>query len=134
MTRAEMKKEKLKKEEEFIKSLKGKKINGMEKGKFRQTTAWKTFREHMKKKCEVDALTGRKLTKTWNLHHVRFDSTLYSDLDEKYFLTLNNQIHDLLHICISETIKNPNFMKKLTELVEYHIKINDGKDVRNFNK
>ena len=134
MTRAEQKKEKLKKEKEFIESCKGKYLNQQEKSKFRSTSIWKEFRKYMKEKYVIDALTGRKLTKTWNLHHVRFDSTLYTELDEEYFLTLNNQMHDLLHVCVSETIKNPDFMKILTAAVNKHIQINNGKDVRNFNK
>ena len=134
MTREEKRKQKLKEEKEFIESIKGEIITGKEKGKFRLTSVWKKFREKLKDERKVDALTGRKLTKTWNLHHVRFDSKLYTDLNEKYFLTLNNQIHDLLHICISETIKNPDFMKILTKEVNRHIKINERKDVRDFNK
>ncbi|MBR4396645.1 MAG: hypothetical protein IKS93_02195 [Methanobrevibacter sp.] len=65
---------------------------------------------------------------------MRFDPRLYTDLDEKYFRTYNNQMHDLVHICISETIKNPDFMKKLTEEVNLHIELNDGKDVRDYAK
>ena len=134
MTRAEQKKEKLKKEQEFIQSCKGKYLNQQEKSKFRETTFWKEFRKGLKEKRKVDAITGRKLTKTWNCHHERFDPALYTDLNEEFFLTLNNQMHDWLHIAVSETIKNPNFMNKAKELVELHIKLNEGKDVKDFLK
>ena len=134
MTRAEQKKEKLKKEQEFIKSCKGKYLNQQEKSKFRETTFWKEFRKGLKEKRKVDAITGRKLTKTWNCHHERFDSRLYTDLNDDYFLCLNNQMHDLLHVCVSETIKNPQFMKRLSEVVYYHIRLNNNKDVRDFRK
>lgn len=132
MTREEQRQEKLRKEQEFIDSIRGIHIDGKIKELFRRTVTWMNFRKYLKEKRKVDELTGRKLTKTWNCHHQRFDSKLYTDLDEKYFSCLNNQMHDLTHICISETIKNPDFMKKLTEFVEYHIKLNDGKDVRDF--
>ena len=134
MTRAEQKELKLKKEQEFIQSCKGKALNQQEKSKFRETTIWKEFRKELKEKRKVDAITGRKLTKTWNCHHERFDSRFYTDLNDDYFLCLNNQMHDLLHVCVSETIKNPQFMIRLSEIVDYHIRLNNNKDVRDFRK
>lgn len=132
MTRAERKEEKLRKEREFVDSIRGKHIDGKIKDLFRRTSIWNNFRRDLKNERKVDALTGRKLTKTWNNHHVRFDSKLYTDLDKEFFLCLNNQMHDFLHIAISETIKNPGFLDRLRELVEWHIKVNNGKDVRDF--
>ena len=132
MTRKEIHEEKLRKEQELISSLKGNIITGKLKELFRRTSVWNDFRKGLKNKRKVDFLTGRKLTKTWNCHHMRFDSRLYTDLDEKYFRCYNNQMHDLVHTCVSETIKNPDFMKKLTDEVNLHIKINEGKDVKDF--
>lgn len=132
MTRKEQKEQKLKKEKEFIASIKGKHIDGKTKELFRSTSVWKDFRTELKNERKVDALTGRKLTKTWNCHHERFDSKLYTDLDKEHFLCLNNQMHDWLHIAVSETIKDPTFMDRAKELVNYHIKLNGGKDVRDF--
>lgn len=134
MTRQEQREEKLRKENEFINSIKGTQINSKVKDLFRRTTVWKDFRNKLKKERKVDYLTGRKLTKTWNCHHMRFLSSLYTDLDEIYFRCYNNQIHNLVHLCISETIKDPDFMKRLTEEVNYHIKINNGKDIKDFKK
>lgn len=134
MTRQEKKYLKECKEKQFIESIKGQKIDGKQKAEFRTTSVWKNFRNKLFKERKVDALTGRKLTKTWNCHHERFDPVLYTDLNEEFFLTLNNQMHDWLHIAISETIKNPNFMNKAKELVELHIKLNEGKDVKDFLK
>lgn len=132
MTRKEQREEKLRKEKEFIDSIKGIFIDGKIKDLFRRTTVWNSFRKGLKEERKTDFLTGRKLTKTWNCHHMRFDSRLYTDLDKKFFRCYNNQIHELVHTCISETIKNPEFMKKLTDEVNLHIEINGGKDVRDF--
>ena len=134
MTRQEQKYLKECKEKQFIESIKGQKIDGKTKAEFRKTDTWKNFRKRLFEERKVDALTGRKLNKTANCHHERFDPTLYSDLDENYFLMLNNQMHDWLHIAISETIKNPKFMDIAKELVEKHIQLNDGKDVKDFLK
>ena len=132
MTRKEIHEEKIRKENELISSLKGQVITGKLKELFRRTTVWIEFRKRLKAERKVDFLTGRKLTKTWNCHHMRFDPRLYTDLDEKYFRCYNNQIHDLVHICVSETIKNPEFMKKLTDEVNLHLEINEGKEIKDF--
>ena len=134
MTREEKKYIKECKEKQFIESIKGKKIDGKTKAEFRKTSIWKEFRNKLFKERKVDALTGRKLTKTWNCHHERFDPTLYTDLNEEFFLTLNTQMHDWLHVAISETIKNPNFMDIAKKLVDKHIQLNNGKDVKDFLK
>lgn len=134
MTRAEQKYLKECKEKQFIESIKGQKIDGQTKGKFRLTDTWKNFRKYIHDKYKVDYLTKRKLTKTWNCHHERFDSKLYTDLNEEFFLPLNNQQHDVLHIVISETIKDSTYLDRLCELVHKHIKLNDGKDVKDFLK
>ena len=134
MTRAESREAKRRSEESLIASMKGNRVTGKVKEEFRRTSVWKEFRSRLRKERKVDAITGRKLTKTWNLHHMRFDSRLYTELDEEWFMCLNNQMHEVLHICISETIKNPRFMKTLSDMVQKHISINEGKDVREWNK
>lgn len=134
MTRAEQKYLKECKEKQFIESIKGQKIDGKTKSKFRLTDTWKNFRKYMKEKCKVDFLTKRKLNKTFNLHHMRFCMESYTDLNEEYFRTYNSNTHDVLHWCVSETIKDPTFMQRLTDEVNLHIKLNDGKDIKDFLK
>ena len=134
MTRKEQRELKLRKETEFLNSIRDKPIDGKLKGEYRTTSFWKDFRNLLKKERKTDYLTGRKLTKTWNCHHMRFDPRLYTYLDKEFFRCYNNQIHDLVHLCVTETIKNPDFMKKLTDEVNLHIELNGNKDVRDFVK
>ena len=134
MTRLERKQLKEQKEKKFIESIKGQKIDGKIKAEFRKTDNWKNFRKYIHDKYKVDYLTKRKLTKTWNCHHERFDPKLYTDLNEEFFLPLNNQQHYVLHVVISETIKDPTYLDRLCELVHKHIKLKDGKDVKDFLK
>lgn len=126
MTRQERKLENRKKILSYIESLKGKILTQKDKSKFRTTFVWNDFRDSMKKKYKVDALTGRKLTKTWNCHHRRSDSKLYTDLNEKYFLCLNNQQHDLYHIVYEEMLKNPDYLDNMKKLILEDIKTNKG--------
>jgi hypothetical protein len=113
MTREEKRKEKERIEKEFIDSLKNKNITSEQKAKFRTTSFWKNFRNALKAKMKFDFLTGRKLTKTWNCHHRRTDSKLYTVLDEKNFMCLNNQMHDWWHITYEEMRKNPKFLDRV---------------------
>lgn len=125
MTKEERKKEKRKKELEFVKSLFGKRLTSVLKNKFRSTYIWKDFRNEIKKKRKVDALTGRKLTKTWNLHHIRTDSKLYTDLDEKFYLAMNSQQHTVWHVIYEETRKNPQYIRILEESIMEALKLNN---------
>ena len=117
MTREELKKQKEKEEKKFIKSIVGREITGKEKDKFRTTDAWKTFRNQIKKERQVDELTGRKLTKTWNCHHRRTDSRLYTKLNKSSFLALNNQQHKLYHIVYEEMRKDPTYLDRLKKFI-----------------
>lgn len=125
MTREERKKIKEKEERNFIKTIKGKVITSVLKSKFRATSVWLNFRTALKNERKVDELTGRKLTKTWNCHHRRTDSRLYTDLNKKYFMCLNNQMHDYYHITYEEMRKNPKFLDKVKREVLKDLKRNN---------
>jgi len=125
MTREEKRKEKEKEELKFIKSIKGKEINSSLKSKFRLTSIWKNFRRALKEKRKVDELTGRKLTKTWNCHHRRSDSKLYTNLKESDFMCLNNQMHDFYHICYEEMRKDIKFLDRVKKEIVKDLKKNN---------
>ena len=134
MTRAEKKYIKEQKEKQFIESIKGQKIDGKTKIEYRKTSVWIQFRKKLFSERKIDFLTHRKLQKKFNLHHMRFSPQLYTDLDEQWFRCYNPNTHDVVHWCVSETIKDPTFMQRLTEEVNLHISINNGKDVKDFLK
>lgn len=134
MTRQEIKLEKLKKEQEFINSIKKQKIDGKIKNKFRLTSVWKTFREFMQNKYKVDYLTHRKLKKGWQLHHKNLNPKVYTELNEESFTCLNAQQHDVFHTIYSEYVKDPTYLDRLNDLIKEHYKLNDGKDVKDFIK
>ena len=134
MTRAEQKHLKECKEKQFIESIKGQKIDGKVKAEFRITNVWKNFRKSMHDKFKVDYLTHRKLNKTFNLHHMKFDPRFYTELNEEQFRCYNSNTHDVVHWLVSETIKDSTFMQRITEEVNLHIQLNNGKDVKDFLK
>jgi hypothetical protein len=98
-------------------------MNTKEKAKFRKTKEWKEFREYMKAKYNSkDPITGDKLRKNWNLHHMDLNSDNYTILDENNFLPLNKGTHELLHrlytFCTKkERVDNiTSYLKKMREL------------------
>ncbi len=99
-------------------------MNAKERAKFRTTKEWKEFREYMKEKYDgKDAITGEKLRKGWNLHHMDLDSSHYTNLDENMFIPLNMGTHDKLHKMYVFSA-NQERLEKLFEYIEKMRKIN----------
>lgn len=73
------------------------------KQKFRNSKKWKDFRNKMREKQKVDPITGQKLTKCFNLHHMFLTDKEeeYTDIsNENNFVCLNNYSHKCIHfIC-----------------------------------
>ena len=70
------------------------------KKKFRYTLKWREFRKKMILRDKVDYVTGAKLTKLCNLHHLVMTDKEeeYTDLsDESKFICLNILTHKCLH-------------------------------------
>lgn len=69
-----------------------------EKRRFRDSKRWKEFREHMKalqeNRCQI---TGAKLTKLWQLHHMDLDEENYQNLDDDNFVCLSWNMHKVVH-------------------------------------
>lgn len=132
MTREEQKKEKLKKEQEFIESIKGKALNQQEKSKFRETTVWKDFRNPFK--GEVDPITLKKLPKRFNLHHMCLNPSEYIILKKDRFVPLNGTTHDIVHYLYGYYRKDKDVLKRLKRILDCMVEINDGKDICDYKK
>lgn len=132
MTRQQQKQEKLKKEEAFLKSLIGKKLTGLEKNKFRQTTVWIKFRERFK--GAIDPITLKKVSKRFQLHHMDLNPEHYTDLKFENFAPLNGTTHDLIHYLYGYYRKDKQILKRIQKLLDKMVEINDGKDICDFKK
>ena len=132
MTRAEQKKEKLKKEKEFIESIKGKALNQQEKAKFRETTVWKDFRNPFK--GEVDPITLRKLPKRFALHHLCLNPREYMVLIKSRFRPHNSKMHEILHYLYGYYRKDRDILKRLKKELDLMVELNDGKDICDYKK
>ena len=89
------------------------------KRKFRATKKWKEFRDYMRKKQKVDPITGQKLTRMANLHHLNMNEEFYEDIsDEDNFVFLNQATHDTIHFFFLKS-KPTEWRKRLLRLIPY---------------
>lgn len=93
-----------------------------QKEKFRKSPEWKEFRIHM---AEVfkhrDYITGRKLTKGYNVHHLKVNQEpeTYCDLsNESNFIPLNSYSHKLLHYVYTYYKKDKTILNRLQEILD----------------
>lgn len=89
-----------------------------QKTKFRASKKWKDFRDKKRKEQKTDPVTGNKLGRQANLHHLNLDETKYDDLsNEDNFVFLGNFTHKVLH-WLGGNIKwdSKKWQKRLEEL------------------
>lgn len=67
------------------------------KGDFRKTPRWKAWRRYLIEKQKTDPITGSKLTRSANCHHMDMREENYENLDESRFIIMNCKSHSLLH-------------------------------------
>ena len=88
------------------------------KTKFRRSSRWIKFRKHMKAKQDGKCfVTGAKLTRTANLHHICMDPDKYEDLtNEDNFVYLSLSSHRAVHWLWGQG--NNNWRERIQKLVE----------------
>lgn len=95
------------------------------KNSVRQSSEWKELREEVKKSQRTDPLTGSRLTKDFNCHHMCMDPDRYSDLNRENFVGLNKLSHTVIHF-FAEMKDWRAGVSKLTELLERMEELSDG--------
>lgn len=84
-------------------------MTSKERNKFRKTKQWLDFRKQMAALYgNKDAITGDKLRKGWNLHHMDQCEDNYQVLNPDHFLPLNKGTHELLHRMYTFIVKAKN--------------------------
>lgn len=97
------------------------------KKKVRNSKAWKTLRhEKNVEQKGLDPITGSKLTKLANLHHMCLIESEYNNLTNKdNFVLLNRQTHETIHILYKWYCKDRKVISRILELLEKMKKLND---------
>ena len=93
-----------------------------QKEKFRKSREWKEFRSKMAKLFNhKDYITGRRLVKGFNVHHLKTeqDSENYCDIsNEENFIPLNSYCHKLLHYLFPYYMKDRKVIDRLVEILD----------------
>lgn len=105
-------------EQELTKHMKtlkklSKKSKLISKSKFRATKEWKEFRKMIIQEQKVDLITGSKLTKMANCHHLDMNAENYQNLIRDNFIALNPKSHDVIHFLF-----RPDWRERLDKIKE----------------
>jgi len=100
-------------------------MNSSERAAFRRRKQWLEFRESFRK--EKDALTGSKLSRRFNLHHLDLNPSHYSDLSHREnFVPLNSQSHDFVHWGLCYYKKDPEgFISRMRDIWDKMIELDE---------
>ena len=72
--------------------------NQKSKRKFRESRRWKDFRRQMYERSGREcAVTGNRLTKLWQLHHMDMAEEHYENLKPENFVCLSWNMHKVVH-------------------------------------
>lgn len=95
------------------------------KAKFRHTKAWKEFRQKMRDKQNgLDYITGKKLNKFWNLHHLDMSAENYENLEEDNFICLNKQMHETIHTLFRYYKNDKDVLNRMKQVLDKMIELN----------
>lgn len=95
-----------------------------EKKRFRQRKEWLEFREQQRKKRKIDGITGRKLVKCYELHHMDLNPEHYTNLDEENFIPLNKNTHKFIHWLYPYFLEDEGVIDRLREVLLQMKRIN----------
>ena len=92
------------------------------KSEFRKSDEWREFRVKVAESFDnKDFITGKKLTKGFNVHHLHMDQDIegYCDLSNvEEFMPLNRYTHKLLHYIFTYYKKDPSVLERLKEVLD----------------
>ena len=89
------------------------------KAKLRQSKEWKEFRKRIFEKQDgKDIITGKKLYKGYNVHHLDMSAENYDKLIEENFVALNKQAHEVLHFLFRYYQKDPTILDRLKTVLD----------------
>ena len=95
------------------------------KAKFRATKAWKEFRKRIFDKQDgKDIITGKKLYRGYNVHHLDMSAENYDQLIEENFIAVNKQTHETLHFLFRYYQKDTTVLDRLKTVLDIMNRLN----------
>lgn len=95
------------------------------KNKFRQTKEWKEWRKKIaENQNNIDIITGKKLYKGFNCHHLDMSSENYEQLIEENFIAVNKNTHEIIHNLFRYYKTDETILERLKEVLDQMKKLN----------
>ena len=96
------------------------------KRNLRNTKAWKQLRHDRNvEQGGIDPITGGKLTKTANLHHMDLNFENYTHIeDHDKFVLLNKLTHDFVHWIYKYYVKDKGVIDRIVKILDKMVKLN----------
>ena len=92
--------------------------NQKSKKKFRDSKRWKDFRRQMYEQSGREcAVTGNRLTRLWQLHHMDMDEEHYENLKPENFVCLSWNMHKVVHALFVKS-KPKEWRKRVLNLIK----------------
>lgn len=97
-----------------------------EKRRLRSSKAWRTLRHNKNvEQGGVDPITGGKLTKLANLHHMDLRAENYSKIDNpENFVMLNKQTHETIHILYKWYVRDRKVIGRIVDILDRMVELN----------
>ena len=96
------------------------------KAKLRQSKEWREFRKKIFDKQDgKDIITGKKLYKGYNVHHLDMSAENYDKLIEENFVALNKQTHEVLHFLFRYYQKDKTILDRLKTVLDRMNELNE---------
>ena len=89
------------------------------KAKFRASKEWREFRKRIfDKQNGKDIITGKKLYKCYNVHHLDMSADNYDKLIEENFIAVNKQTHETIHTLFRYYQNDPSILDRLKTVLD----------------
>ena len=95
------------------------------KAKFRKTKEWREFRKRIfDKQNGKDIITGKKLYKCYNVHHLDMSADNYDKLIEENFIAVNKSTHEALHFLFRYYKNDKDILNRIKQVLEKMTELN----------
>ena len=95
------------------------------KAKFRQSKEWRVFRKKIfDKQGGKDIITGKKLYKGYNVHHLDMAAENYDQLIEENFIAVNKQTHEAIHTLFRYYKNDKDILNRIKQVLDKMVELN----------
>ena len=95
------------------------------KAKFRASKEWREFRKRIfDKQNGKDIITGKKLYKCYNVHHLDMSDDNYDKLIEENFIAVNKATHEALHFLFRYYKNDKDILNRIKQVLEKMTELN----------